>query len=309
MVDVYIITDAVVTSSLLALLTIGLSLTYLTTRVPNFAHGTFASVGIYVGVVVTEVMGLNVYLGLIPGFFVGALVAVAQYLLFLRPMTRRNANVTTLMVATVAFDIFLIAILNIFADYLSNAFHVEARYFQFFSLDFTLFGIKGLVFVAPILVVGVVVGLYLLLNRTKFGIAMRATIENPPLAGTIGINTDMVYIASWFLAGGIAGLAGSVIPLWYIGNTNVGSDFFLISIFAAAVVGGVYSINGAILGGLIIGLAQSVIIDVLALYIGAWIIPYQPIIPLIAMIVTLLLAPNGITGINYSGLKKKLRRN
>ena len=309
MVDVYIITDAVVTSSILALLTIGLSLTYLTTRVPNFAHGSFASVGIYVGLVVTEVWGLNIYLGLIPGFIVGGLVAIAQYLLFLRPMTRRNASITTLMVATIAFDIFLVAILNIFADYLSNAFHVESRYFQLFSLDFSLFGVKGLVFVSPILVVGVVVGLYLLLNKTKFGIAMRATIENPPLAGTIGINTDMVYIASWFLAGGIAGMAGSITTLWYIGNTNVGSDFFLISIFAAAVVGGVYSINGAIIGGIIIGAAQSLIIDFLAISIGAWIIPYQPIIPLIAMIVTLLIAPNGITGINYTQLKKKLRRN
>ena len=246
MVDVYIITDALVTSSLLALLTIGLSLTYLTTKVPNFAHGSFASVGIYVGLVVAQVFGLNIYLGIVPGFFVGGLVAIAQYLLFLRPMTKRNASITTLMIATIAFDIFLVAILNIFADYLQNPpFRLNARDFQLFYLDFSLYGIKGIVFVAPMLVVGVVIGLYLLLNKTKFGIAMRATIENPPLAGTIGINADSVYIVSWFLAGGIAGMAGSITTLWYIGNTNVGSDFFLISIFAAAVLGGVFSIYGA----------------------------------------------------------------
>jgi len=307
MVDVFIFTDAIVTSSILALLTIGLTLTYLTTRVPNFAHGSFGTVGIYVGLVVTEVYGLNVYLGLIPGFFVGGLVAVAQYVLFLRPMTRRNASIATLMVATIAFDIFLIAVLNIFADYLQSL-HVTARGFYLTHLDFTLFGFKGLIFVAPIMVVGVVLGLYLLLNKTKFGIAMKATIENPPLAGTVGINTDLVYIISWFLAGGTAGLTGAVISLWYIGNPDVGSSFFLISIFAAAVLGGVYNIYGAIIGGFVVGIASSVIIDVLALSIGTWIIPYQPIIPLIAMIITLLIAPNGITGVNLGELKKKIGR-
>jgi branched-chain amino acid transport system permease protein len=64
MVDVVVIWSALVTSSLLSLLTIGLTLTYLTTRVPNFAHGSFASVGIYAGLVTAQVWGLNMYLGL-----------------------------------------------------------------------------------------------------------------------------------------------------------------------------------------------------------------------------------------------------
>ena len=307
MVDIFIFTDALVTSSILALLTIGLTLTYLTTRVPNFAHGSFAAVGIYIGLVVSQVYSLNMYLGIVPGFFFGGLVALAQCILFLRPMTRRNASITTLMVATIAFDIFLVAVLNIFADYLQGL-HVTARGFYLTHLDFTFLGYKGLILVAPLMVIGVTVALYLLLNKTKFGIAMRATIENPPLAGTIGINTDLVYIASWFLAGGTAGMIGAVIPLWYIGNPDVGTNYFLISIFAAAVLGGVFNIYGAIIGAFIVGIASSVIIDYLALSIGTWVIPYQPIIPLIAMIITLLIAPNGITGINFKELKKRIRR-
>jgi branched-chain amino acid transport system permease protein len=308
MVDIIVFTDALVTSSLLTLLTIGLTLTYLTTKVPNFAHGTFASVGIYVGLVASKLLGLDVYYGLLPGFILGGVTALIQYVAVLRPMTKRNASITTLMVATIAFDILMISVLNIFADYLSHSFHIASRYFLLTNFDFSMFGLRGIIVVAPILVIAVVLSLYFLLNKTKFGIAMRATIENPPLAGTIGINTDLVYVVSWFIAGGIAGMAGSISTLWYIGNTDVGSNFFLISIFAASVIGGLHNIYGAVIGGFVIGVTQSVIIRELAGSVGAWIIPYQPLIPLIAMMITLLIAPSGITGTNFQALIRKLRK-
>jgi branched-chain amino acid transport system permease protein len=103
-------------------------------------------------------------------------------------------------------------------------------------------------------------------------------------------------------------MAGNITTLWYIGNTNVGSDVFLISIFAASVIGGIDDIYGAVVGGFVVGVTQSVIIRLLAGTVGAWIIPYQPLIPLIAMILTLLIAPGGITSINFEGVRRKLRR-
>jgi Branched-chain amino acid ABC-type transport system, permease components len=307
MADILLFTDALVISCLLTLLTTGLTLTYLTTKVPNFAHGSFATAGIYVGLVTTKLLGLNIYLGLIPGFLLGGLVAVIQYIAILRPMIKRNSSITALMVATIAFDILLISILNILADYLQNIFQIASRYFLLSNFDFTILGIRGIIIVAPLLVVASVVGLYLLLSRTKFGIAMRATIENPSLAGTMGINIDLVYIISWFIAGGLAGLAGSVIPLWYIGNPDVGSAFFLTSFFAAAVVGGLYNIYGAVIGGFVVGVTESVVIRLLAGAVGSWITPYQPLIPLIAMVIALLVAPKGITGANLQELKQKIR--
>lgn len=308
MVDISIFTDALVVSSILSLLTIGLTLTYLTTKVPNFAHGSFATVGIYTGLVTAEVFKQNIYVGLLPGFILGGLTAVIQYIAVLRPLTKRNASITTLMVATIAFDILLVSILNIFADYLQNTYHMIARYFLLAPYDFTFDRIQGVVFVAPILVAASVAGLYVLLTKTKLGIAMRATIENPPLAGTVGINTSLVYVISWFIAGGLAGMAGSMIPLWYVSNTDVGDTYFLMSFFSAAVVGGLYNIYGAVIGGLVVGVAQSVIIRVLADAVGSWVIPYEPLIPLVAMVITLMIAPRGITGINFQELKKKMRR-
>ena len=308
MTNVLIFTDALVISCLLTLLTIGLTLTYLTTKVPNFAHGTFATVGIYVGLMVSKILGLSIYLGMLPGFLLGGAVALLQYLVFLKPMTKRNASITSLQIATIAFDILMVAILNVLADYIQTGFKIDSRTFLLASLDVSIMGIRGIVLVSPIMVISIVIALFLILNKTKFGIAMRATIENPQLAGTVGINTNLVYIVAWFIAGGLAGMVGSVITLWYIGNPNVGSDIFLINIFAAAVVGGIQKIHGAVIGGFVIGVSQSVIIRLLAGVVGAWIIPYQPLIPLIFMVVTLLIAPGGLTGINIRELSKKLRK-
>ena len=308
--EIIMFTDTLVYSSLLTLMTVGLTLTYMTTKVPNFAHGTFATLGIYVSLVLSKLLGLNIYYGILPSFIIAGGVAVLQYIMVLKPLTKRNASVTTLMVATLAFEFLLLSFLNIFADYLSRTFLVTSRYFLLASLDFSLLGQRGVIVVAPIMVVLITLCLYLLLTKTKFGIAMRATIENPSLAGTVGINTSLIYTISWFMAGGLAGLAGSLLPLWFIGNVNTGS-ILLISIFAAAVTGGLGNIYGAVIGGYIVGGAEILIIRVLASMpepFGAWIIPYRPLIPLLAMVITLLIAPSGLTGINLQTLKKRLWR-
>jgi branched-chain amino acid transport system permease protein len=303
-----VLSAIIVNASVLSLLTLGLTLTYLTTKVPNFAHASFAVVGIFVALTVSRVFFDNIYDSLVPSFLLGGITALLQYFLVLRPLTKRNATIVTLMVATIAFDILLVSVFNIYADYLTNTFHVISRNFTLNYVDFFISGSQGVILVSPIMVAGVVIALYLLLNKTKFGIAMRATIENPPLAGAIGINTDRIYVASWFLAGGIAGLAGSLMPLWYQSYPEVGSDVFLLAIFAAAVLGGLYNIWGGLIGGIIVGVTETIVIVELAGVVGSWIIPYQPLIPLIVMITTLLIAPSGITGSNYSWLKKRLRR-
>jgi branched-chain amino acid transport system permease protein len=152
----------------------------------------------------------------------------------------------------------------------------------------------------------IVISLHVLLTKTKFGIAMRATIENPDLAQAVGVNADLVYKVSWFFAGGLAGLAGSLLPLRFIGNPDTGV-YLLISVFAASIAGGVYSIYGGLIGGYIVGIAEVLVTSNLALMFGSWVVPYRPAIPLLTMIVILLLAPRGITGLT---LRKplKLRR-
>lgn len=297
---------AVIFASLLTLLSLGLTLTYLTTKVPNFAHGSFGTVGIYVALTIAKLFKSNVYYGLPLAFLLGGLTALIQYILALKPLMKREASITQLMVATIAFELILLAVLNIYADYLSESFKITSRYFRLSGLDFRYAGQPGLLIIAPSLVAATGLTLYLVLTRTKFGVAMRATIENPSLAEALGINANLVYLVSWFLAGGLAGLAGDLLPLWFIGNPDTGS-YILVSIFAASVTGGLYSLYGAILGGYIVGLAEVLGTGRLALLLGAWVIPYRPVIPLIVMVITLMVIPRGVAGLIPS-ISKFIRR-
>ncbi len=136
---------------------------------------------------------------------------------------------------------------------------------------------------------------------------MRAAIENSSLASVVGINVNLVYAVSWFIAGALGGLSGALLPLWFPGNPDMGAQL-IVSIFAASTVGGVYSIYGAVLGGFLIGLAEILGTSYLASLVGAWVIPYRPLIPLLAIAVTLLVAPSGLAGVDRRALGARAKK-
>ncbi len=302
-----IIREAIIFSSLLTLLSIGLTLGYMTTRVPNFAHGSFATIGVYVSLVAVRLVNVSPYLFLPVAFLVSGFVALLLYKAILKPLMRRGASTILLMVATIAFDMLLIASLNIFADYLSRAHRITSRYFSLKAADIRIEGIPLVFYVAPIVAAVLILTFYILLTKTKFGIAMRATIENPALAGVVGINIDLVYTVSWILAGGLAGIAGLLMSLWFVGNPDLGT-LILVSIFSASIVGGLLNIYGAILGGFLVGFAEVIGTSRLASLLGVWIIPYRPVIPLLIMVIALLTIPGGLSSIRWSSIAKLWRR-
>jgi len=301
-----IYSEAVIFSSLLTLLSIGLTLTYLTTKVPNFAHGTLATIGTYISLTAATVWKGNLYYFLGLAFVMSGATALVQYVLALRPLMRKGASIVGLMVTTLAIDIILLAVLNIYADYLSRQFKVLSRYFYLRPYDFSIAGQRGILIVAPTLTVVTVTFLYVVLTRTKFGVAMRAAIMNPSLASVVGVNVNLIYSLSWFIAGGLAGLAGGLLPMHLVSNPDIGVTL-IASIFAASVVGGLLNIYGAVLGGFLIGLAEVLGTSYLASWAGTWVIPYRPMIPLVAIAVTLLIAPKGLLGVDWLNLMKVVR--
>ena len=307
MIDPILLRAAIIFSSLLALLSIGLTLTYLTTKVPNFAHGTYAAVGAYITLTAVKVWEGNPYHYLPLALLVGGLGALAQYLIVLRPLMRKGAKIVGLMITTLAIEFILLALLNIYADYLTRVLKITSRYFLFAYKDIRIAGQRGLLIVAPTLVATTVALLYLALTRTKFGIAMRAAIESSSLASVVGINVDLVYAVSWFIAGGLGGLSGALLPLWFPGNPDMGARH-IVSTFAASIVGGLFSIYGAVLGGFLIGMAEVLGTSYLASWLGAWVLPYRPLVPLIAIVITLLLAPSGLVGVNWRNLVSSVRQ-
>ena len=298
-----IFSDAVIFASLLALLSIGLTLTYLTTRVPNFAHASFATIGVYIALITSRVWETSPYFAIPIAFAISGVVAVALYTFILKPLIRKGASQAIQMVATLAFDLIMIAVLNITADYIVKTFQVTSREFTLRSYDAEFMGLPLIVFVAPAVVIILAITLHIMLRKTKFGIAMRAVTENPDLSGTVGINVKLVYGVSWLFGGGLAGIAGALMSLWFQGDPNLGPQL-IPSIFAASIVGGFLSIYGAIAGGLLVGLTEVLGTRFLAGELGSWLIAYRPLIPLVFIVVTLLLAPRGLAGINWSKLRR-----
>ena len=108
-------------------------------------------------------------------------------------------------------------------------------------------------------------------------------------------------------SGGVGALVGVLLPLWFPGNPDMGGKL-IVSTFAASIVGGLSSIYAAVLGGFLIGLAEILGTSYIASWLGAWVIPYRPLIPLIAIVVTLLLTPRGLVGVNWRGVAVSLRK-
>ena len=298
-----IFSDAIIFASLLALLSIGLTLTYLTTRVPNFAHASFATIGVYIALIATRVWDSTPYVAIPIAFVISGMVAIALYTFILKPLIRKGASQAIQMIATLAFDLVVIALLNITADYIVKTYQITSREFSLRSYDGEFMGLPLIVFVAPITVAILAITLHVTLRKTKFGIAMRASTENSDLSGIVGINVKLVYSVSWLLGGGLAGIAGALMSLWFQGDPNLGPQL-IPSIFAASIAGGFLSIYGAIAGGILVGLTEVLGTRFLAGEIGSWLISYRPLIPLVFIVVTLLLAPRGLAGINWSKLRR-----
>lgn len=267
MVPGYLI-STVVYGTLFAFMGMGLTLTYMTTKVPNFAYGDFVTIGLYTAYHMQHLYKLSPYASSALAFVVAGLASVLMYVGVLRPLARRGTSLVALMIATFGVDIGFVGIFGIYTDYMQSRYKlVDAK--QFFALpgDFKLSGVQGVAYVAPVVLAIITVGMFLLLTKTRFGIAMRAAVENASLSKVLGINVERVYVVSWMLAGGFAGIAGALYTLWLPGGTSTGSDL-IVEIFAASVLGGLNSLFGAVAGGLIVGASEDLVTTGLGLGFG-----------------------------------------
>jgi branched-chain amino acid transport system permease protein len=298
---------------MLSIMCIGLTVTYQTTKVPNFAFADYAVMGMNAAYFSYAIFGLSTpYLSVPLSILASGAFAVIMYLLIMRPMIRRGSSIIILMVASLAVDILFTGIQNDIVEIGVAPFAGQFLHAGFPTLvqapplpDFAIPGICsspqscGLLVISPATLAVVTASMYLLLTRTKFGIAMRAAIENPGLAQIAGINVERVYIVSWFLAGGLAGLAGC---LYAIGSgMALGvQNTLILDIFAGSVLGGLSSIYGAVIGGMLVAFGESYVIPELAIHVN----PQLELldvggVSMIILIITLLIAPKGIVSVRW----------
>jgi branched-chain amino acid transport system permease protein len=287
---------ALVYASELTLLSIGFTLTYLTAKVPNFAHGTYAGVGIYVSYTFSKILGISPYIGFPISFVLGGIMSVLIYVLVIGVLQRLGGGAIVLTISTLAIQIFLTAGIQIYAFWLRERYSTYALLFLLKDADFRVAGFPGIFVVSMVLTIGCVLVLHYMLTRTKVGIAMRATAEDPSLASVLGINTDQIQIFSWFLTGGMACLAGSMIHLWFMSTPTTGA-FIITSIMAGSLLGGFESVYGAVIGGAVVGISEIMLTTWGQELLGAWVGEYRPLVPMIFLVAVLLIEPRGLQGV------------
>jgi branched-chain amino acid transport system permease protein len=310
MIPLPVIIGGSIYASLVALITLGFSLTYATSKFPNFAHGAFVSIGMYTTYHLTDVMGivpavLPSYSVMIVAFFVTGIASLVVYVVVLGVLKKRGTEIIGIMITTIAIELVIISSLRVYLATLGGSY---TGIFTTRELDFTLFDLPGVFYVAFISSTALMIVFHLLLTRTTLGTSMRAAMENADLAEVYGVDVEKIQRISWFFSGGLAGLGGSVLPMWFLIEPRIGS-IILLTVFASAILGGITNIYGAIIGSYIVGLMEIAGTYVVSDIFGSWVIPYRPLVPLIILSITLLLAPQGIAGIvERIDIRRRLRQ-
>lgn len=275
------------------MMALGLTMTIAVVRLPNFAHAELITVGAYVAVL-SSLLCSDVALAVALAFVVTALVAFICHRAVYRPMRRRGATMYTLVLSSFALGLTMRYILLVWAG---PAEMLQIKPKIPVTVAFTLGETPVLsVFVwsLPIAIFLVLV-LHLLLHQTKIGKMMRAVADNLTLSLVTGIDLERVHDIAWIIAGGLAGIAGSLWAVLYYATPYVGW-MALLSVFAAVVLGGLTSFTGAIAGGFIVGLSENLLMELLNRFAGLE-FTYKPIIPFTIILVVLMLRPAGLIGL------------
>jgi branched-chain amino acid transport system permease protein len=274
---------------LYALVSVGLTLTYGVLRVVNFAHGEFMMIGMYAVYLLQQNLGLDPYLSWpIATVVVMALAAIA-YVFVIKP-TVESAHVVqgfvtlglSLVLQNVAQVLFSSHIVNT-----SSFLGEQSATLGFLQLPYTYVASAGAAVVVTLL-------LWIWLQRTDLGKAVRATAQNPVAARLQGINDNTVYLWTFVLGTGLAGLGGAIFSPIYSTYPTVGFGIMLVA-FVVVVLGGMGSLPGAFLGALIIGVVEALT----SYLIGP---DARQVVYFLVFVGVLVLRPNGLFGIRGAEL-------
>ena len=292
-----LIVSTIVNVSILVMLCIGFTFTYMMDKFPNFAHTSYASLGTVVTYYLVRFYGFNPYYTWPVSAFIGGILGVILYLTIVKPIKGRAFSEITLTFTFYIISQIITQGLAIFSFWLLIDQRMQSQGFNLYNLDFRINGFPAIGIFAPATVLGVILVVQGFLKWSKHGIAMRATAEDEDLAQSLGVNIRFVHMFSWFISGALSALAGSIISM-YLSTSVDYSDTLLINVMAGSVLGGLSSITGAIIGGFLTAVGSKALIWFLIKRVGVSMGVYEGLIPIIFLFVILAIEPNGLTAIN-----------
>ncbi len=293
--------NGVTLGSIYALVALGYTMVYGIVGLINFAHGELVMVGALTALSVIQAL-MSAGLGLPPAalMMAGLLVAMPLCMLLAYAMERiayrplRRAPRLAPLITAIGVSIVL----------QNAAMLVWGRsYFSFppvfAATTYTVAGaaVTDLQVLIVLLAAALMAGLLLVVHRTRLGLAMRATAENAQVASLMGVDANRVIVAAFLLGAALAAVAGLMVSAYY-GIAHYYMGFMLgLKAFTAAVLGGIGNLAGAMLGGLLLGLIESMgagyIGDLTGDVLGS---NYQDVFAFLVLVVVLTVRPSGLLG-------------
>ena len=279
-----LIANGIVVGSIIALVAIGLSMTFKILNFVNFSHGDFVTFGAYLAFLFNVTAGLDLPLAILASVVITATVSVGLDKVVWRPMRDKGASRVTLMIISIGLALALRNTIVFFWSGDTRNYDLPIRQ-GYEVLGITITQTQIIVVVTSVVLM---IAIHYLLQRTKMGKAMRALSDNMSLARISGIDVDKVIIYTWIVGMSLASVGGILFGMITTIRPNMGWHLILPT-FAAVILGGVGNPYGAMLGGMVIGLSQE---------ISTHFFPseYKLAVGFFIMILILLLRPRGIFG-------------
>ncbi len=281
-----ILITGLITGSMLAMLAISFSLIFGVARIVNIAHTAFYMVAAYCIFSLTAKLGLNPVMGMMAAVLVVTVMGLLAYRFLIDPIREHEAAV---LIATIALAmIFQEAVMLIYTgDYRTVSALIEGY--------FIVTGVK--VFYQQVLTFGVVLAilgiLWILLMKTRLGLAIRSTAEDREVANLMGMNDSRLAMITMGISVALAGFTGAVIAPLTVLSPYMWMEP-LIMMMAVVVLGGLGSIKGSFVAAYILGFTEALVVFMIPK--GAFL---KGSVALTIMILVLLLRPEGLFGVSF----------
>jgi neutral amino acid transport system permease protein len=276
-----LIANGVVQGLFIGMAALAITLVFGIARFPNAATGDVMTLGAYAGLVAQQVTGSLALAGA-AAILAGAGAGLASHWLVFRRLAGRS--VVSLLVASIGVAFVIRAVLSVVFGQAQEVFQVPLTRAQlYWGVRVTPLDLQ----ISQVVIVALLV-LFAVLYFTPIGRQMRAVADDRDLARVSGIRPERVMVALWLMAGAVAGLAGMMLGIKTVVEPEIGWEM-LLPAFTAAILGGIGSAPGAVLAGLLLGVAQEVSTP----FVG---FSYKIAIAFLVMLVVLLVRPSGLFG-------------
>ncbi|MEJ5328044.1 MAG: branched-chain amino acid ABC transporter permease [Candidatus Bathyarchaeia archaeon] len=265
------------------LLATGLNIIFGVMKLVNFAHGQLLMIGAYIAFTVTSALGLNAYIAILVAMGAVALIGVGlERFTFRKVLGTDKLNEIFISLGLIyVFENAAVLLWGNTPQQIPSPLKGTQLYIGQIAIGYDR--------LLAILIVGVILfALFLLLKKTKIGLAMRATSQKSSASMLMGVNIEKVYIFTFALGAALAGAAGALYGMIFPFDPSIGA-LPTIKAFAIIIIGGLGSIPGAVIGGLLYGIAENLAVYLLG---GIW----QDAIAFALLIIVLVIRPTGIFG-------------